>query len=171
MSRLTHRLSTSLVVPLPRREVFPFFAEAANLGRITPPELGFRIVTPAPIDMHPGTLIDYRISLFGVPMKWRTLISAWEPPHRFVDEQLQGPYALWHHTHTFTEVPGGTRVDDEVRYRLPFGVLGLPAHPLIRLQLRRIFSYRQRMVWKLLLGERAAREPMGRVQVAFDRAA
>lgn len=166
-----HRLTTSLLVPLPRSEVFPFFADAANLGHITPPELGFRIVTPQPIPMHPGTLIDYRISLFGVPMKWRTLISAWEPPHRFVDEQLQGPYATWHHTHTFTEVPGGTRVDDTVRYALPFGPLGLAAHPLVRLQLRRIFSHRQRMVWRLLLGERAAREPLGRVDVAFDRAA
>lgn len=166
-----HRLSTSLVVPLPRSEVFPFFSEAANLGRITPPELGFRIITPEPIPMHPGTLIDYRISLFGVPMKWRTLISTWEPPYRFVDEQLRGPYATWHHTHTFTEVPGGTRVDDVVRYALPFGVLGLPAHPIIRLQLKRIFSYRQKMVWKLLLGDRAGKEPLGPVQVAFDRAA
>lgn len=166
-----HRLTTSLVVPLPRSEVFPFFAEAANLGRITPPELGFRIITPEPIPMHPGTLIDYRISLFGVPMKWRTLISKWEPPYRFVDEQLRGPYATWHHTHTFTEVAGGTRVDDVVRYALPFGVLGLPAHPIIRLQLKRIFSYRQKMVWKLLLGERAGQEPLAPVQVAFDRAA
>lgn len=166
-----HRLTTSLVVPLPRSEVFPFFSEAANLGRITPPELGFRIITPEPIAMHPGTLIDYRISLFGLPMKWRTLISTWDPPHRFVDEQLRGPYATWHHTHTFTEVPGGTRVDDVVRYALPFGVLGLPAHPIIRLQLKRIFSYRQKMVWKLLLGDRAGKEPLGPVQVAFDRAA
>ena len=164
-----HRLTTSLVVPLPRSEVFPFFAEAANLGRITPPELGFRIVTPQPIPMRPGTLIDYRISLFGVPMRWRTLISAWDPPTRFVDEQVHGPYATWHHTHTFTVVAGGTRVDDEVRYALPFGVLGVPAHPLVRLQLRRIFSYRQRMVWKLLLGDRAARAPMQPVRVAFDR--
>lgn len=164
-------LTTSLMLPLPRTEVFPFFAEAENLGRITPPEMGFRIVTPRPIAMRPGTHIDYRISLFGVPMRWRTLISSWEPPHRFVDEQLAGPYATWHHTHTFTEVPGGTRVHDEVRYALPFGVLGRTAHALVRLQLRRIFTYRQRTVWRLLVDARGATGEMEPIAVRFDRAA
>ena len=166
-----HRLTTSLVLPLPRDEVFSFFADASNLGRVTPPELGFRIVTPQPIPMGAGALIDYRISLFGLPMKWRTLIAAWDPPYRFVDEQLAGPYALWHHTHTFTEVPGGTRIDDEVRYALPFGVLALPASPLIRLQLRRIFSYRQKMVWRLLVETRGVYAEPEPVKVTFDRAA
>ena len=166
-----YRLTTSLVLPLSPAEVFPFFAEADNLGRITPPELGFRIVTPQPIAMRPGTLIDYRLSLFGVPMKWRTLISAWDPPHGFVDEQLAGPYATWHHTHTFTAVPGGTRVDDEVRYALPLGALGRMAHPLVRLQLRRIFSYRQRLVWRLLVDARGATGEMMPIEVKFDRAA
>lgn len=166
-----HRLTTSLVLPLPRAEVFPFFAEAANLGRLTPPELGFRIDTPQPVAMRAGTLIDYRISLFGVPMKWRTLISTWEPPYRFVDEQVAGPYATWHHTHTFTEVPGGTRIDDEVRYALPFGALALPVSPLVRLQLRRIFAYRQRMVWRLLVDARGIDAAPGPVEVKFGRAA
>lgn len=166
-----HRLTTSLVLPLPRSEVFPFFAEAANLGRITPPELGFRIVTPQPIAMHPGALIDYRISLFGVPMRWRTRIATWDPPRGFVDEQLSGPYATWHHTHSFTEVAGGTRVDDTVRYALPFGVLGAVAHPLVRLQLRRIFAHRQRTVWRLLVTERGVREAPAPFEVRFDRAA
>lgn len=165
-----HRLTTSLVLPLPRSEVFPFFAEADNLGRITPPELGFRIVTPQPIAMHAGALIDYRISLFGLPMRWRTLIDAWEPPHRFVDVQVAGPYAVWHHTHTFTEVPGGTRVDDEVRYALPLGVLAMPAHPLIRLQLRRIFAHRRRIVWKLLVADRGLRDAMAPFEERFDKA-
>ena len=166
-----YRLTTSLVLPLSRAEVFPFFAEADNLGRITPPELGIRIVTPQPIAMRTGALIDYRLSLFGVPMKWRTLISAWEPPYRFVDEQLVGPYATWHHTHTFTEVPGGTRVDDEVRYALPLGALGRLAHPIVRLQLGRIFSHRQRTVWRLLVDARGATGEMMPIAVKFDRAA
>jgi ligand-binding SRPBCC domain-containing protein len=166
-----YRLTTSLVLPLSPAEVFPFFAEADNLGRITPPELGFRIVTPQPVAMRPGALIDYRLSLFGVPMRWRTRISAWDPPHRFVDEQLAGPYATWHHTHTFTEVAGGTRVEDVVRYALPLGALGRIAHPVVRLQLRRIFAYRQRTVWRLLVDARGATGEMMPIAVKFDRAA
>lgn len=141
-----HHLRRTQVVGRPIDEVFAFFADAANLERITPPELRFRILTPGPIDVREGTLIDYRLSLFGVPFGWRTRISAWQPPVLFVDEQLRGPYREWIHTHTFESVPEGTRLSDHVQYRLPLHPFSAIALPLVRRQVEHIFDYRARII-------------------------
>ena len=140
--------------PRPLEEVFAFFADAGNLEAITPPWLGFEVLTPRPIAMRPGTLIDYRLRLRGVPLRWRTEISVWQPPHRCVDELRRGPYREWVHEHTFTAVDGDTLVRDRVRYRVPGGWL---VHELfVRRDVERIFDYRRERLASLL-GAAAAR--------------
>ena len=148
--KAVHILRTSQQLPLDREEVFAFFAEAGNLERITPPELQFHIITPPPIIMQVGTLIEYRLRLIGVPFNWLTRICRWNPPHEFVDEQLRGPYRMWVHTHRFWPEDGATRMEDEVRYRLPFFPVGETAYPLVKLQLRRIFAFRRQAIARLL---------------------
>lgn len=147
-------LRRSLTLPIWRQEAFAFFADAGNLERITPPQLGFHITTQQPIEIRQGTLIDYKLKLRGIPISWRTEISVWEPPFRFVDQQLRGPYSQWIHTHTFTELgPTETLIDDEVRYRLPLEPLGDIAHFLVRSELEKIFDFRQQAVSDLLTAQ------------------
>jgi len=139
-----HVLEREQHLPAPPERVFPFFGDARNLEAITPPLLRFRVLTPEPIDMRAGTRLDYRLRLHGVPIRWHTVIEAWEPPERFVDVQVRGPYALWHHTHVFAPAPGGgTVMRDVVRYAIGFGVVGEVAHRLfVARDLRRIFDFR-----------------------------
>ena len=129
---------------LPVQRAFEFYAEARNLALITPPWMGFEVITPGPIEMRPGALIDYRLKLHGVPVRWRTRIVVWEPPLRFVDIQVRGPYALWEHTHTFE--PDGEHavlIGDRVRYAIPLGPLGRAAHTaFVKRDLKQVFDYR-----------------------------
>jgi ligand-binding SRPBCC domain-containing protein len=139
----TRTLERAQVLPGTPEEVFGFFADARNLEAITPPFLRFAVVTPDPIEMGTGTLIQYRLRLHGLPVNWLTTIQAWDPPHRFVDVQVRGPYALWHHTHLLEPHADGTLMRDIVRYALPLGPLGDLAHGLfVGRDVRRIFDYR-----------------------------
>jgi ligand-binding SRPBCC domain-containing protein len=142
-----YQLRRSQFVARPVSEVFDFFAAPENLQILTPPFLNFRILTPSPIPMQVGTLIDYKLSLFGFPMKWRTRIEAYEPGRSFIDVAIKSPYRLWHHLHTFAAVPGGTQMEDVVDYELPLGPLGLVAHGLmVKRTLKRIFDFRTQAV-------------------------
>ena len=145
------RLEREQLLDRPLPEVFEFFARAGNLERITPPWLSFGVVTPEPISMAPGTMIEYRLRLHGVPLRWLTRIDEWERDRRFVDRQVRGPYRLWRHQHEFESVPGGTRVRDRVDYELPLGPLGDVARiAFVDGDLRRIFDYRVQAVAQLL---------------------
>ncbi|MEO6182393.1 MAG: SRPBCC family protein [Verrucomicrobiota bacterium] len=137
-------------LPRPRDEVFWFFSDARNLEALTPSWLKFEVLTPAPIAMQPGALIDYQIRVHGFPIGWRTEITEWSPPFRFVDVQLRGPYRLWHHTHIFEEREGGTLCTDEVRYRPRGGAL--VNWLFVRRDVERIFQYRQQKLREIFAG-------------------
>ncbi len=139
-----YTLRCEMVAPIPIAEAFRVFEDPYNLARITPPWLNFRVTSKERVAMRKGAEIDYVIRWMGIPMRWRTLITQYDPPDHFVDEEVKGPYALWRHEHTFEAVPEGTRVRDRVDYALPFGVLGRAAHALtVGAQLVKIFEYRQ----------------------------
>ncbi len=151
-----HELRREQVLDGTPDELFAFFADAFNLEALTPPLLRFRVVTPAPIEMGVGAFIQYRLRLHGVPVGWKTLIQAWEPPHRFVDVQVSGPYALWHHTHELTPVGDAqTLMRDTVRYGVGFGPLGEIANRLLgRRDVEAIFDFRAREIPALLAESR-----------------
>jgi ligand-binding SRPBCC domain-containing protein len=147
-----HVVDRSQHVPRPPAAVFSFFSDAFNLERITPPWLGFRVLTPGPVAMACGTEIEYRLRLHGMPIRWLTRIEVWEPPLRFVDVQIRGPYRLWEHTHAFVPDDERTLMRDTVRYALPLGPLGeLARRAFVARDLARIFDFRHDAVRSLLV--------------------
>jgi len=136
-------LTASQWLPRSVDDVWPFFCDAHNLEAITPPILSFEVLTPKPIEMKAGALIDYKLKIRGVPIRWRTEIAIWEPPHRFMDRQLRGPYRWWEHEHTFEAEDGGTRCRDRVAYHVPGGPLAPMANRLlVQRDVVNIFNYR-----------------------------
>ena len=136
----TFLFKTQQTLDQPLSEIFEFFSDAHNLAIITPPWLRFEVLTPAPIEMSPGTLIDYRLKLRGIPIRWQSEITEWNPPHAFADEQRRGPYRLWRHTHTFDETENGVIVGDSVEYAV-WGD-GLVNKLFVRPDIEKIFTYR-----------------------------
>lgn len=146
-----HALDLEQRVARPLADVFAFFSQARNLERITPPWLRFGMVGEGSGELGEGSLIEYRLRVHGVPVRWTSLIEVWEPGNAFVDRQLRGPYRLWHHRHEFAAVGRETIVRDQVRYAMPLGRAGELAHVLlIRRDLERIFDFRRRTVDRLL---------------------
>jgi ligand-binding SRPBCC domain-containing protein len=145
------------LVPVSRAEVFAFFSDPRNLEAITPPWLQFRVVDRTTEDVRESSELTYRLKLRGIPLTWVSRISEWVPGERFVDEQIRGPYAKWHHTHTFEDVPGGTRIGDRVLYRLPLAPLShWIAGGFVAADVRKIFKFRRRRIEELLSAEATA---------------
>jgi hypothetical protein len=150
MSSEPYILRQEQLISRPIGEVFAFFSDAHNLEQITPPWVGFKILSMSTSSIREGTEIHYRLRLHGMPIRWRTEILEWNPPRGFVDIQRSGPYKLWHHTHRFEAEGDRTRMIDEVRYALPFGILGRIIHVLkVRRDLQRIFDYRRQRIHEL----------------------
>ncbi len=146
-----HVLAREQFLERPLPQVFEFFSQARNLERLTPPWMRFEVVTPEPIEMHDGTVIDYRLRVHGVPLRWTSRIESWEENVRFVDRQIKGPYALWHHTHDFEQLGSGTLIRDTVRYSIGFGLIGEVIHAVeVQRDLDNIFTYRRSAVLEAL---------------------
>lgn len=158
----THTLRCEMLVYKSIAETFAVFEDAHNLARITPSWLNFQVTTPGRIDMRRGTEITYRIKWLKLPICWKTVISEYEPPFLFIDQQEQGPYSLWRHHHTFSPTDEGTLVRDQVDYALPLGSIGELAHnALVRRQLLSIFQFRQCELSKIFGGKtREIAEPL-----------
>lgn len=134
-------------IPKTPDELFPFFSDAKNLERITPPWLNFKIRSQSTGAIQKGSLFEYSLKIHGVPVFWRTLIESWDEPRMFVDTQLKGPYTLWHHTHLFEPAEGGTKMIDRVRYIVPLGPIGdLLAILWVSKDVQKIFEYRKKMI-------------------------
>ncbi len=145
-----HTLIAETVINRPIAEVFDFFSKAENLDKITPPDMKMEILTPLPIIIRKGTLIDYKIKVNGIPFKWQTLISEWNPPFRFIDEQLKGPYNTWIHEHTFVERDGKTYMRDYVQFKSPGFFLEPLIHKLfVEKKIKAIFEYREKILKEL----------------------
>lgn len=142
-----HTLKREMLISDTLENVFSFFQQPENLAKITPPSLGFKILTPQPIVMKEGALITYTIKMFGFRIGWKTLITSYDPPYSFVDEQIKGPYALWHHQHHFKLVDQGVQMTDTVNYCIPFKIFGELARKLyVESQLEMIFNYREKVI-------------------------
>ena len=147
-----HTIQTRQIIKSSLTEAWDFFSSPRNLARITPPELGFQILTELPAHMYSGMMIEYRVTpLLGIPMRWLTEITHVHEGKFFVDEQRVGPYAIWHHEHHFKDLGNGTvEMQDKVTYVPPFGPLGELVHPfIIKPQLDRIFAHREKAVTEL----------------------
>lgn len=139
-----YELTWEQFIDQPIDKVFNYFSHPENLEEITPPRLKFTILTPRPIPMEKGSLIDYTIRILGFPVHWRTLITSYNPPHGFVDEQIKGPYVIWHHRHRFKDINGGTMIQDTIRYAIPLGIIGRFLNFIwIQKDLKDIFAYRK----------------------------
>ena len=145
-----HVLIRNIVIKKNIEQLFDFFSKAENLNSITPPLLGFKIITPLPVEMKKGTIIDYKIKLNGIPFSWRTEITKWDPPFLFEDTQIKGPYKLWIHEHRFDEKEGMTIMTDTVRYLSPGGIFEfIPHNLMVKKKVEFIFDYREKVLNEL----------------------